>query len=265
MEIDMSPAEYAVPRREEIAKIERCYSKSEEITIRGIIGMAILGCILGVIASIVVKVAIYLFTDLLDFDLYWGVFLKLGAILGVIIGPSYYIYSKVRSENYRQQRLREKEELENGIMQYTALFEEKAKERSVQFSQNPVVLRLADRIFNSYKQYISSISRETHIKKIHAEYRYTVDSNHISYQQNEYRTQEIDFCLERLRNLKSPLDQAALAQAIAMNIQSMISITDISGTFNQININYTYGSKSVTTTLTYTADNGYYRPVQDWV
>ena len=227
--------------------------------------MAILGCILGVIASIVVKVAIYLFTDLLDLDLYWSVFLKLGAILGVIIGLSYYIYSKVHSENYRQQKLREKEELENEITQYTALFEEKAKERSVQFSQNPVVLRLAGQIFNSYKQYISSIPRETHIKKIHTEYRYTVYSNYISYQQNEYSEQKIDFRLERLRDLKSTLDQAALAQAIAINNQSMISIMDISGTFNQINTDYTYTPESVTVILTYTADNGYYQPVQDWV
>lgn len=262
MEIDMSPAEYAAPRRGQIAEIERLYSKSPEITVGGIVLCIFVGLFIGCLIGLPVGIA---YAVIFYGDTAYGKCILTCAILGAIIGLCFYIYDKVSSENDRQQGLRKKEKLENEITQYTMLFEEKARERSVQFSQNPVTLRLADRIFNSYKQYISSIPRGTHIKKIHTEYRYTVYSDHISYQQNEYSKQEIDFCLERLRNLKSPLDQAALAQAIAMNIQSMISITDISGTFNQINTDYTYTPESVTAILTYTANNGYYQPVQDWV
>lgn len=263
MEVEMSPATYAAPRREEIAKIERLYSKPPEtITVGGIVLSIFVGLFIGSLIGLPVG---FVYAVIFYGDTAYGRCILICAILGAIIILGFYIYDKVHSNNYRQQRLREKEELENEITQYTVLFEEKARERSVRFSQNPVTLRFSDQIFNSYKQYINSLPRGTHIKKLHAKYKYTVCSNHISYQQNEYGERKIDFCLERLRDLKSPLDQAALSQVIAANIQSMISITDTSGTFNQINTDYIYTPEGVTTILTYTANNRHYRPVRDWV
>lgn len=263
MEVEMSPATYAAPRREEIAKIERLYSKPPEpISVGGIVLSIFIGLFIGSLIGLPVG---FVYAIIFYGDTAYGRCILICAILGVIIILGFYIYDKVDSEKRRQRRLRDKEELENEVIQYTVLFEEKARERSTRFSQNPVTLRFAEQIFNSFKQYINYLPSGAHIEKIHAKYKYTVCSDHISYQQYEHGERKIDFRLERLRDLKSPLDQAALSQVIAMNLHSMISSTDISGTFYQINIDYIYTPEGVTTILTYTADNRYYRPVRDWV
>lgn len=263
MNFDISPATYAAQRYKTIEWIERLYSNPDEnkIKVGGIIGSAIGGCILGGIGGLIIRLVIYLFTD---FHLEsWGTYLIFGAMLGAIFVPCYFIYSKVRNEKYRQRELLRKEKLESEIAKYTELFEKEAQKKSARFSENPLTLRMANQIFDSFKEYISRAPRERHIEKIHEEYRFTVYSDHISYRQ-KYGEGKIDFRLERLKNLENPLDQASLAQSIATNIQSMIPPTDTSGTFNQLNTDYTYTPESVTANFTYTAVNGYYRTEQEW-
>lgn len=260
MEIDMSPAEYAAPRREEIARIERfCSKPPEEITIGGIVLCIFVGLFIGCLIGLPVGIA---YAVIFYGDTAYGKCILACAILGAIIGLCFYIYDKVSSENYRQQRLREKKKLEKEIAQYTAQFEEKAKERCAQFSKKPLTLQATNQMLAYFKENIDSAPRGKHIEKIHEKYCFIIYSDHISYQQ-KYGEGKIDFYLERLKNLEKPLDQAALAQTIASGIKQSISLGHSQK--YQLDIDYTYTPESVTATLTYTADNGYYQPVQDWV
>lgn len=76
-----------------------------------------------------------------------------------------------------------------------------------------------------------------------------------------------DFEIKRCSNLTSPIEQTALARAIASAIQLNIVMKypqDESGTSISIYIDYNYSTECPTTTVTYVAPNGNYRAVEKW-
>ena len=195
--------------------------------------------------------------------------LAVGGILAAIINKQYEenaqeIASQISSEENHSQVSREKilTDAENEYERYVLSFESVAQSMSVQFAESQLAVEVVEWMTNGFIKTIDAADRRSHIENIYIPFNFNIYANKITCNLGTF-----DFEIKRCRNLNNPLEQTALARAIASTIQLNITMKypqDISGTNIVINTGYSYGEDHVSTNVVYTANNGNYRAVRDW-
>lgn len=148
------------------------------------------------------------------------------------------------------------------IAVYKSEFETEARQMSVRYAESSLATEIIDRLTNSFASAIVAADRRSHITTIDVPFSFNVYTNKITCSSATY-----DFETKRYSNLTGPLEQTAIARAIAAAVQLNITMKyphDISGTDFKLDISYTYVEDHVSASITYTAPNGNYRSVQSW-
>lgn len=145
---------------------------------------------------------------------------------------------------------------------YVKNFELAAQQESVKFAESSLAKEVIEWMTAGFSKTIDAADRRSHIERISVPFSFNVYANKITCNLGTY-----DFEIKRCSNLTSPIEQTALARAIASAIQLNIIMqypTDESGTGISIYIDYAYTAKCPTTTVTYVAPNGNYKTVKQW-
>lgn len=204
-----------------------------------------------------------------------------GLVLGVIVGfiaKSIYANSvadknnQTAKEETRFNSVAEqiRKEAASDCNTYTKDFEAEAQKLSVNFTESELAVQVIDWMTKGFANTIDSAERGSHIDYITIPFSFNVFTNKITCNLGEF-----DFELKRCRNLKGPLEQTALARAIASAVQLNIIMQypkDASGTDIVTKITYSYGGSRgynqntgyVETIITYTAPNGNFESVKSW-
>ena len=133
---------------------------------------------------------------------------------------------------------------------------------SVRYSESKLATEVIDWMSKGFSKTIDASDRRSHIEKINVPFSFKVYPDKISCPLGTY-----DFEIKRCANLNSPLEQTALARAIASSIQLNITMKypkDASGTDFVLDIAYAYSENYVSISIIYTAPNGNYKPVKQW-
>lgn len=133
---------------------------------------------------------------------------------------------------------------------------------SVRYAESALATEVINWMTEGFARTIDATDRRSHIERINVPFSFNVYTNKITCNLGTY-----DFEIKRCANLTSPLEQTAIARAIASAIQLNITMKypkDASGTDFVLNISYAYAENHVSASITYTAPNGNYRSVQSW-
>lgn len=145
---------------------------------------------------------------------------------------------------------------------YLKAFEKNAQNMSVKLAESQLAKRVIEWMTDGFCRTIDAADRRKHIEQINVPFRFEVYTNKITCNLGTF-----DFEIERCRNLSSPLEQTALARAIAAAIQLNITMKypkDASGTDRTVNFEFTYTDSYPVVILSYIAPNGNYQAVTDW-
>ena len=199
----------------------------------------------------------------------WLVIIVVGAILGFALHAWADTTRKSRIEKIHEQEKRD-------CADYKTQFETEARKMSVRYNGSPLTAEVINRLTGSFSEAIDAADRSSRSeKKIEISFPFSVYPDKITREPRIYMDQDTyDFRTNRCENLTSPLQQTAIAMAIASSVQRNIAEKypkDVSGTDVTLNIFYTYGESEskrgdgyVTATIVYTAPNSSYRPVRSW-
>lgn len=169
---------------------------------------------------------------------------------------------------YEEEELLQKEiqnirnEAQNEKYKYLMEFEKNAKSMSVQFAESELAQEIIEWMTKGFSKTIDAADRRSYREVIEVPFVFDVYDNKITCNLGTF-----DFELKRCRNLNNPLEQTALAIAIASAIQLNVIMKypkDSSGTDISIDISYLYTSEYPITTITYVAPNGNYKAVRSW-
>lgn len=155
-----------------------------------------------------------------------------------------------------------KNETDRKIKMYYAKFEEETKKVSTHFADSQLMNEVVNWMTEGFTRIIDAADRRRHVEQINIPFLFKVFTNKITCNLGVY-----DFELQRCRDLTSPVEQAAMAKAIASALQLNIIMKypeDKSGTKISIKINYSFSSDCPATTITYVAPNGNYKSIRDW-
>ena len=240
-------------------------------------GGAILGLIVGVFVCFScgdqINASINFAKSLGSALLFWFMFGIVGAVLGLIVGATLsqktkndndYIDSQIHNETQRHSSSNDQivRDGNERYKKYLEGFNEEAQSLSVQFAESSLAVSVIEWMTAGYCRTIDSADRRSHINQINIPFEFKVYKNKIVCNLGTF-----DFELERCEELRTPIEQTALARAIASAIQLNITmkyLKDISGTDIVTNINYTYTYECSVATITYIANNGNYQAVQKW-
>lgn len=148
------------------------------------------------------------------------------------------------------------------VAEYTNAFEKEAQEKSVNFADSDLAKEVIAWMTEGFCKKIDYADRRSHIKQINVPFLFDVYRGRIVCNLGTY-----DFQIKRCRELRDPIEQTALARAIASTIQLQLIMKypkDASGTDISIGIKYTYGEHNASASVTYIAPNGNYIEVKDW-
>ena len=154
------------------------------------------------------------------------------------------------------------EQTKREIEEYQRLFESNAQKMSVDFAESKLATEVINWMTDGFSRTIDATDRRSHIEKINVPFSFNVYTNKITCNLGTY-----DFEIKRCADLTSPLQQTAIARAIASAIQLNITMKypkDVTGTEFVLNTSYTYIGDCVSVVITYTAPNGNYQSVQSW-
>lgn len=155
-----------------------------------------------------------------------------------------------------------KERAEKERQEYLKAFEAEAQTRSVKFADSELAQEVITWMSEGFFRNIDAADRRSHIEQISVPFLFSIYAHKITCNLGTY-----DFELKRCENLKSAIDQTALARAIASTIQLNVMMkypNDISGTAISIMIEYTYNDDCVNALISYVAPNGNYKTVKSW-
>lgn len=165
-------------------------------------------------------------------------------------------------------------EYENKYNEYVHSFDSLVQEQSVRLAESELAIEVIEWMTDGFSKTIDAVDRRPHIERIDVPFVFSVYTNKITCNLGTY-----DFEIKRCSELKSPIQQTALAKAIASAIQVNIMMKypqDISGTDVSINIEYEYKCESLyengetknneypDVKITYVALNGNYQSVKEW-
>lgn len=166
---------------------------------------------------------------------------------------------------------------EERIASYTQMFEQRAQELSVNYANSSLAKEVIAWLTDGFLKTIYAADRAAHIERITVPFKFYVREGEITCNTGAYNFEQ-----HRCENLPNVLAQAALARAIASQIQLRVMMQydkDSSGTDYVIDITYSYSQNTsssyyysynsrhydyVLADLVYSAPNGNYKPVQKW-
>lgn len=148
------------------------------------------------------------------------------------------------------------------LEEYTSAFLKNAKEMSARFSESQAGQEIAAWLTDGFSRTIRTADRSVHVEKIQVPFTFNVYTDKITSNIGTY-----NFEKHRYSNLTTPLEQTALAVAIATAIEVNIRTAfpqDVSGTDITFDITYAYTETYLAVQMTYTAANGKYEAVRNW-
>lgn len=152
---------------------------------------------------------------------------------------------------------------ENAITNYSNWFELTAQKISVNFAESTLAKEVIDWMTSGFFRTIDAADRRAHVERINVPFMFNIYREKITCNLGTY-----DFELKRCAFLKNPLEQTALARAIASAMQLntvMHYPQDVNGGEISIQIEYKYSEDHITATITYLAPNGGFKNVTQWV
>ena len=167
-----------------------------------------------------------------------------------------------RNNNVPYQKEQVTKDYEQRYINYLTSFENEAKRLSVQYAESSVAKEVVEWMTNGFSAAIDAMDRRPHIKIITVPFVFNVYREKITCNIGVY-----DFEIHRCAFLNSMLEQAALARALATEMQIKLSMKypkDISGGDVQIKIEYSYPKDSAAVTLRYQSINGEYQGTKSW-
>lgn len=165
-------------------------------------------------------------------------------------------------KNFEESVEKIKQEYEIRFSEYVKLFEKRAQDLSINYAESAVAVEVIDWMTAGFSKTVDSADRRSHIQEINVPFVFRTYRNKIECQLGTF-----DFEIKRCDELRNPLEQTALARAIAAAIQLNITMgypQDASGTTVVTNIFYDYNDDNVVATITYTAPNGNYKETRSW-
>lgn len=164
---------------------------------------------------------------------------------------------------------------EDEYLKYLEKFNNEAQKMSVVFADKTVVIALAQKITEGFCRKIDEADRRSHIKDIIIPIGFNVRKNCIEVafsidlqKQNQTSDFEVyDFDINRFEELRSPLEQTAVARAVASAVQVEIMTkypTDVCGSNVVTETFYNYGDDFVTAIISYSAKNLNYKERIGW-
>lgn len=145
---------------------------------------------------------------------------------------------------------------------YAETFEKATQEMSIQYAASSLAQGVISWMTDGFCKTIDAADRRPHIESINVPFVFDVYTNKITCNLGTF-----DFELQRCRNLNSPLEQAALARAIASSIQLNVIKKypqDVTGSPVDVSISFSYAQDRPIVTVSYVAQNYNYKPVADW-
>lgn len=216
--------------------------------------------------------------------MFWLLFGIVGAVIGLILcgllaaaqnGSNNSIDNQIASQKRSTDQKIEMENQkcneiikrirEDANAQYVAYlngFNAEAQKMSVRFAESPLAVEVIDWMTNGFANTINSADRRSHVQEIKIPFVFKIYRNKIECNLGTY-----DFEIKRCDELETPLEQTALARAIASAIQLNITMKypqDVSGTKIVTDISYDYYNNHVSATIIYTATNGNYKKTRGW-
>ena len=155
-----------------------------------------------------------------------------------------------------------KQEYESRFSEHVKLFEKMAQDLSVNYAESAIAVEVIDWMTAGFCNTVDSADRRSHIQEISVPFVFRTYRNKIECQLGTF-----DFEIKRCDELENPLEQTALARAIAAAVQLNITMKypeDASGTNVVTNIYYTYNDDNVVATIVYKAPNGNYKTTRSW-
>ena len=232
---------------------------------------------LGVLLSFVVCIPIIGEGLIISF-VSWIITLALGAFLDSTFNAEYAKLVEnqkqssernITAENARCeatiQRIRDSAEVDCARYSenYQRLFDKQVQYQSLKLSKSASVKSIADWMTAGFARMIDSADRRIYVEQIEIPYSFKVYAHKI-----ECPSGTFDFVKERKKNLNGPVEQAALAVAVASAIQTNIVMQyphDKSGTNIVVNISpYSSDYGAAMIRMTYSAPNGNFVRLEDW-
>ena len=282
MKIDQFPHQYEAQRNLEAANdvaAERERSESRQRSIRLAADSQWLGIIsdllyiIGIIVGFFVCCGVWVHNSLVVAIATWIATALAGFGLSMLIGSLSLARNNKKEKKADIEIANEQSRCEQAIQEintqaareiaaYKSEFETEARQLSVRYAESSLATEIIDRLTTSFASAIDAADRQSHITTIYVPFSFNVYTYKITCSSATY-----DFNTMRYAYLTGPLEQAAIARAIAAAVQLNITMQyphDVSGTDFKLNISYTYLENHVSASITYTAQNGYYRAVQSW-
>lgn len=264
----------SLKREEWIKQSIKDEQANEVFVLFGTIGGAIIGFILGLFACY----SIYSHGA----DGYFLMLLCLvitGGFLGMVIGK---IKHKPCTRSADDEIAEERFSLSMAIQQilnqadiekenYRRNFEAEAQQLSTQYVSSPLTLEISCWMTEKFSKIIEEKPRVNSIEIIEIPFSFDVNAHSVRYE-SRFERKFFNFTEERYSNLETPMEQAALAHAIASIIKTNTENkyqTDVCGTNTTVltSFQYHYADREnykLSVQLTYTAPNSLYQAIRDW-
>ena len=264
MQINQFPHQYESERKNKAnndiyAERNRCSSRQKSIR-DGISGSADTGAWAGVCGFIGFIIGFFVCCTMCmdgDEDAAFATWLvlsgggaALGAILAGMINAGHNSSEKnanneIANESSRSERAIQEinAQADQDIANYRAEFESEAQRMSVRYAESALATEVINWMTDGFSRTIDATDRRSHIEKINVPFSFNVYTYKITCNLGTY-----DFEIKRCANLTSPLQQTAIARAIASAIRLNITMKypkDVSGTDFALNISYAYSGDCV--------------------
>lgn len=148
------------------------------------------------------------------------------------------------------------------LKEYVELFEYNAQNMSVLFAEGELTMEVAEWITKGFSRAIDVADRRSHIERIIIPFVFDVYTDKVICNLGSY-----DFKTHRCRELSGPLEQSALARAVAFAVHLNIRLKypkDVCGTDIFIAIKYSYTDQYAAVKVTYTALNAKFEAARNW-
>lgn len=187
-------------------------------------------------------------------------------VLGTLMGNLRSSGSKKHQKNAEKQKDTSEKDInqqqtaaKSRIDEYAIAFEQAVKEATQKFVSNKTTEMIGDRILGSFLEMIERAPRDPRNSDVLVSYSYEVYANQVHYQGGVF-----GFSQNHCSNLAGPVEQAALAQAIATYLEIRVMERykrDPSGSVPRLERSYTDTALARKITVSYKAINANYRGI----
>ena len=184
----------------------------------------------------------------------WPAWIIIGAAVGFLLEKLIYAGHESRQKSAA-----------NDLAAYKRAFEAEAQRMSSRYARSDATGEIVRWLTGALVRSIQAANRAGHIAEITVPFTYCVYTTEIKFDCSDYGC--YNFAVERCADLNGPLDQAALAIAIASALRSGVAATNLKNSRDinsELTVSYRYEQNHIAATITYTAVNGNYCTERSW-